>query len=401
MKTNKVYFNKAQQKILIIAARILILIASRRFGKTEGIIMPILLRNVQQMPRGQHAIIATTYKQALTRTLPGTIFALGRLGYKEGVHFYTGRKAPEKAGFPDPYIVPKDWAHYIHWYNGSVNPIISQDVPFSSNSLTLSSHIADEAKTLNHSKLVEETLPAITPLPYFQNCPWDGSQTYVTDMPTSKSGLWILDKEKDMNPELISVLEGLIVKLYWLKQKSTNSLHFRKSIQELERQIAFFRKEAVLFATFSILDNLEVVGETYLKDRYRDLPLNRFLTSIMSYRIKITEGGFYAALSEKHFYTAFDLNYLQNFRKDDGSIDYESASKTTFNCTQDTDVNISMPLYISSDTNINVNWLVVGQPNYDKKEMKTLKSFLSNTLQCCRKFVSFFAITMILCQIKM
>jgi hypothetical protein len=375
MKSKKVFFNRAQQYVIHMAVRILFVIASRRLGKSEGIIMPTLLRNVQHMPRGQHAIVSTTYKQALTRTLPGTFHAMNRLGYIEGIHYYVGRKAPEKAGFADPYIQPKDWSHYIHWYNGSVSPIVSQDVPYSSNSLTLSSLIADEGKTLNHGKLVDETLPAITPMAYFQNCPWDGSQTYVSDMPTNKSGLWLLDKEKDMNPELIGLLEGLIVELYWLKKKSTGSLHYRKRIAALEREISFYRKEAVLFVTFSILENLEVVGETYLKDRYRDLPLHRFLTSIMSYKLKITEGGFYAALGQRHYYTAFDNSFLENFRKDDGSIDYIRAAHTTFDCTQDTDIDKTQPLYLAADSNININWLVVGQPDYSKQVLKVNKSF--------------------------
>lgn len=375
MQSKKIYFNKAQQFIMHLAPRILYVIASRRFGKSEGIIMPTLLRNIQHMPRGQHAILAKTYKQALTRTLPGTLHALSRMGYTEGIHYFAGRKAPDKSCFKLPYIVPKDWSHYIHWYNGSVSPIVSQDVPYSSNSLTLNTIVVDEAKTINHHKLIDETLPAITPMVYFQNCPWDGSQTYVSDMPTNKSGLWLLDKEKEMDKELISVLQGLIVELYNYKQKSSGSLHYRKRIKILENEIAFFRKEAILFITFSILDNMDVVGESYIKDRYRDLPLNRFLTSIMSYRLKITEGGFYGAISEKHYYSAYDLVFLQKFRKTDGSIDFEAAGKTIFDSSQDTDVDYSQPLYISADSNININWIIVGQPNYAKKTMKTLKSF--------------------------
>jgi hypothetical protein len=184
-----------------------------------------------------------------------------------------------------------------------------------------------------------------------------------------------LDKEKDMNPDVIDLIEGLLVELFQATQKSTNSLFYRKKIDELKKEIAFFQKEAILFITADILDNLEIVGESYVKDRYRDLPLNRFLTSIMSYKLKLTEGGFYAALSEKHYYEAYDISYLTNFRKDDGSLDYNRASKATFNCTQDTDINKEQPLYIALDTNININWLVVGQPNYNKKEIKIIKSF--------------------------
>jgi hypothetical protein len=391
----KIFFNKKQQYIMHIGARILYVIASRRFGKSEGVIMPVLLRNIQQMPRGQHAILANTYKQALTRTLPGTIHAFNRMGYHEGVHFYLGRKAPDKAGFALPYIQPKDWTHYMHWYNGSVCPIISQDVAYSSNSLTLSSLTVDEAKVIDYPKLVDQTLPAITPMVYYNNSPWDGAQTYVSDMPTNKSGLWLLNKEKEMNPEIIKLVEGLLVELYQTRQNSTNSFHYRRKIKQLNDEIAFWRKESVLFVVADILDNLEIVGESYVKDRYRDLPMNRFLTAIMSYKLKLTEGGFYAALSEKHYYTAYDINFLSAFRKDDGSIDYYRASMATFNCSQDTDLDKNAPLYIALDTNININWLVVGQPDYSNRKLKVIKSFYAKhprmLQEVCEDFAEYYA----------
>ncbi len=84
--------------------------------------MPILLRNVQAMPRSGGAIVGANYKQLLTRTLPATFHALSRLGYFQNMHYYVGRKAPASAGFKEPYIKPLSWDYYMHWYNGSVNP---------------------------------------------------------------------------------------------------------------------------------------------------------------------------------------------------------------------------------------------------------------------------------------
>ena len=122
---------------MYIAAKITILIASRRFGKSEGIIAPALLRNVQAMPGSTGGIIGSTYKQVLTRTLPATIAGLERLGYREGEHYFIGRKAPKSACFKEPKIKPRSWDYFMHWYNGSVNAIISQDIKYSSNSSTI------------------------------------------------------------------------------------------------------------------------------------------------------------------------------------------------------------------------------------------------------------------------
>ncbi len=375
-KTKQIYFNKAQQYVLHMMVRILVVLASRRFGKSEGIIAPRLLQHIQLMPRGQHGIVAATYKQALTRTLPATFHALERFGYKEGSHFYVGRKAPKSACFAEPYIKPRNYDNYVHWYNGSVNPIISQDVQFSSNSLTLTSIIVDEAKTIKRDKLFDETIPAITPLSYFQDCHLEGSQVYVSDMPTNKEGLWLLDLEKEQDDELISVIETLVWKLWDISRKGLDNSSRKKRYDQVLTELNAYRREAVLFAVFDILDNLEIVGERYVMDMYRRLPPFKFLTAILSKRIKHTQGGFYAALNEKlHYYTAYNNTFLNNFRTKHGDIDWRAAKQSSNDCRQDSDITESKPLYIAVDTNININWIVVGQPNYHTKELKVVKSF--------------------------
>lgn len=370
-----VYFNNAQQYVMYMAVRILVVIASRRFGKSEGILMPTLLRNVQAMPRSTGGIVGNSYKQALTRTLPATLAAFERMGYREGEHYYVGRKAPKSAGFAEPSIKPRNWDYFIHWYNGSVNAIISQDIKYSSNSLTLSYIIADEAKTLDHQKLTDETIPAITPIVNYQNCPWDCSRTYVSDMPTAKSGQWLFTYEKQMDEELISLIEGMVYEIWHLQQKNTGTKWYLDKLQALTKELNDYRKEATLFAVFNVLDNLEFLGEGYLLDQYRELSPFKFFTAIMSLKISHIEGGFYASLNEKiHYYTAYNNSYLNNFRSKDGSIDWKAAARETYDCRQDTDLNENAPLCIAADTNININWIVVGQPNYNKKVLRTVKS---------------------------
>ena len=371
-----VYFNKAQQYVMYLAARILIVIASRRFGKSEGIIAPTMLRNVQAMPGSTGGIIGSTYKQVLTRTLPATLAGLERLGYREFEHYYIGRQAPKNSGFEQPRIKPRNWDYFMHWYNGSVEAIISQDIKHSSNSLTLSHIIGDEAKTLVQEKLIDETFPAITPIPEFDKCPWSCSQTFVSDMPTTKRGRWLLDYEKQMNPELIRLLEALVYNLWQLQDRSTGSNYYKKRINLLNEELNDYRREAVLFAVFNVLDNLDILGTRYVDDQYRQLTKFKFFTAILSQKIAHLEGGFYANLNEKlHYYDAYDMSYLNNYRTREGSIDWQSASRETFDCRQDRDLREDIPLCISSDTNININWIVVSQPDYQKNKHKTVKSF--------------------------
>jgi hypothetical protein len=394
-KNKLIYFNQAQQYIMYMAVRILVVIASRRFGKSEGIIMPTLLRNVTNMPRSSGGIVSATYKQALTRTLPATLSALERLGYREYEHYYVGRKAPKNAGFKDPYIKPRNWDYFIHWFNGSVNAIVSQDIKYSSNSLTLSYIIADECKTLDYQQLTDETIPAITPLVYFKDCPWDCSRTYVSDMPTTRQGQWMLNFEKQMDAELIQLIEGLIHEIWQLKQKSTGTAWYNQKVAALEAELNDYRKEAILFAVFNVLDNLEILGERYVQDQYRELSPFKFFTAILSMKISRIEGGFYASINEKlHYYTAYNNSHLNNYRADDGSIDWKAASRETYDCRQDNDIKEDVPLCIASDTNININWLVVGQPDYIRHILRTVKSLFRKhpamLVEVCNAFCDYY-----------
>ncbi len=375
-KTKTFYMNKAQRYLFQIAPRNLVAIASRRFGKSEGIIMPRLLQNVQSMPGSGGGIVASTYKQALTRTLPATFHALERLGYREGIHYFVGRKAPKTAGFKEPIIKPRQWDYYIHWYNGSVNAIISQDIPYSSNSLTLDYIIGDEAKTLNKDKLNNETLPAVSGMAQFSDNPWHTGYTFVSDMPTNNLGKWLNDEEENMDTELLEVLHGLLYELYLLSDIDVTGKRYAAKRKQLKNEINLLRKELTLYVEYSILENLEIVGERYVKDMHRNLTPFIFRTAILTQRSNKTEGSFYAALdAKKHYYDAYDNSYLNRFRSDYGDIDWKAAAEHAYNCEQDQDIDYNKPLMIASDTNININWLVVAQADYERNKLNTINSF--------------------------
>ena len=78
-KTQKVYFNDAQQRVMFRQAHTSVVIGGRRLGKSHGIVAPFALRNVQRMPGGTHAFVASSFQQAFTRTLPVQL-QLGRVG---------------------------------------------------------------------------------------------------------------------------------------------------------------------------------------------------------------------------------------------------------------------------------------------------------------------------------
>lgn len=84
-ETKVTYLNRAQQEALAIAANTEVDICSRRFGKSFGIVSRRIKRNVQFMPGSTGAFVASSFKQARTRTLPAALSGLREAGDRKSV----------------------------------------------------------------------------------------------------------------------------------------------------------------------------------------------------------------------------------------------------------------------------------------------------------------------------
>ena len=367
MEAKKIYFNDPQLEFRYTAAHTSVIVAGRRFGKTHGLAAPWLLRNVQFMPRSSGGLVGTAFQRLLTQTLPGTIQALEDMGYQRNLHYYIGHRPPKSAGFKKPVREPARFDHVISWYNGSIWYLISQDIPGTSNSLTLQYIMGDEAKFLDYEKLKDETFPANGGFKgSWANSPWLNSMLFMSDMPTSKKGSWFLNFREKMDPELINTIQFLVKEIYELKQKPQNT-YTEKMLAFYRKRLAQFRSIAVYYREWSSIENIELLGKKYIAQMKRDLPPLVFQTSILCVRPGKLKDGFYPALSEaRHLYQAFDNSYLQN-------LAYDLAKASQQDCRQDGDVDMKRPISVAFDYNANINWLVCGQK--DGLKMKTLKSF--------------------------
>jgi len=158
----RIYFNKPQRMAMHICANIEHHVWGRRTGKSVGLIGPRSINNIMNMPRSMGAFIFPTYKMGLSQVLPNTIDAWKFYGYHEDIHFVINKKPLAKWGWEKPFIQPRDYQHTISWFNGSVQILISQDRLGTSNSYSLDWIMGDEAKFLNHKRLLTETLPALS-----------------------------------------------------------------------------------------------------------------------------------------------------------------------------------------------------------------------------------------------
>lgn len=379
------FFNKMQREAMVIQAHDEYYVCARGIGKSEGLDARFILRNVWAMPGSTGALLSPSYMKAWGNTLPAICHALASWGYYEGVHYYVGRKAPKSANFKNPKNSPlRDaWGNCLHFWNGTIMVVISFASPMSANSMSLDWVIGPEAKFLNYEKIKNEVNPANRGnRQYFDDCPWHHSVMYTTDMPTSKFGKWILEKENDMQPEHINYIKNLYLQLRDIKKMENPSGYWRTKQKELEFDLALARRYqipknpdnknnreyTVFYGEYDIFDNLEIVGEDFIWQMKRDLPDLIFRTAILNQRIFKVADCFYSALDDDiHFYIPDD--------KSDRGVNKSVIN----NCLKDSDCNLFQPLHIAFDANSAICEVCVGQPNEEKREMRTINSMYVKT----------------------
>lgn len=371
---NPRYFNRPQLQTMLVGANTTVVVAGRRTGKTDSIAAPWMLKLVQRMPGAAIGIVVPTFKHGLTNTLPGLFASWKRDGWIEGIHYVVGRQPPK--GFAEAIAEPKQRENVISFYNGTWAPLLSQDRTAAANSLTLSGLLIDEAKFVDPNKLANETLPANGGIKtHFCRHSFNHAMLILSDMPQSKKGSWFLGYEKDMDPKVIKAIEAGVVeqyrvhrKIYEMKSKGIPIPEYlRNWLKRLDRNINRLRSVATYYREYSSIENVQLLGEKYIRQMKRDLTPLTFQTSIMCRKIGITKDGFYSSMRESHKYEASDFGYLDAMElKYDGEV---------MDCRADADLDRFAPICIGMDYNANINWIVAGQPDDGQGILRILKSF--------------------------
>lgn len=361
------YLNKPQILIHLIGAKITICIWGRGTGKSEGVIAPWIIERVFSMPRSKGIIIGPHYQHILSNTLPQVLEMWERMGYYRNVHFMVGKKPPASWHWPEPYASPLSSKHTIYWFNGSCQVLVSQDRSFNSAGPSVDYIIGDEAKHLVFDKLQETFQTNRGNRQYFGHLSHHHSILFCTDMPTSPKSNWIFLYESQVDQEAIDIVMGIQHEILLLQSKlRTASAQGRKSdmeqeIRDLTNTLNYVRKGGdsesglVYFSEVSTLENMEVVGENFIREQKRNLPDFKFRSSILNQRVKKSEGMFYPMLNEDlHYYFSFSYSRLDH-------LGFDFSKITTQAYHQDGDVRHKLALDIALDYNIKINTLVVGQ----------------------------------------
>lgn len=185
---------------------------------------------------------------------------------------------------------------------------------------------------------------------------------------------------------------------------------FDKSKKFEEKYLRELRRSAFVVRRASTLDNVDILGEDYIRQMKRDLPTYTFMVSILNIKIQKSNDGFYSNLDIErvHGYIPDEIDPLSqatwNTKKATGIVDGKKVTAESYqpdlqelsernDCRMDSDCVMEKPLYIAFDYNANLNTMVVGQV-YQRdgvEAVNVIKSFYVKNERKLRELVSDFS----------
>ena len=374
---NYIYMNPAQRAVYNYRCRNTTVEAGRGTGKTDGLITPEMAGCIQSMPRGTGLFLGNSIKQLFTKTVPKTLYSLERMtGLKEGVHFFRGH-APAKCNFKEPIVKPKVWENCIHFWNGFVYYMISTGVKAAANGMDSCSIIGDECRFMPEGLIKAEILPTLRGInanhPGFDENlnPYYKSIFFVSDAPLTKRQAWLRKRREEQTPEINRKIAEMIREA----QICPEIVHAPKYQRELNK----LRCQASIYFSFSSIENIDILGEQFIRTMQKELTPTMFDISIRNVEKEEINDGYYANFDpDLHCYLSNDeeqLEAAQKYKKrtitqiysggrtlrvESESIDLNELSKAQ-DCCLDTDIKPGEPLRIAFDYNAHINCLVIGQ----------------------------------------
>lgn len=375
MQTLSQYLNRAQSYVLALMCKDMTVVGGRGIGK--GLLAACLLRrNIEGMPGSNTALVGPNSKRMWTNIIPSWDTHLRRWGYQEGVHYTWGRKPAKDWGWKEPVIKPMNWENTLSFYTGAYATIISQDRKGTSNSQSFDFLLVDEAKFIDFEQFKDETMPANRGNGnIFGHLYYHHGIAKFSDMPTTKKGSWFLNDREKSDPEKIRLLEGLVASMQQLRDRIADKVERHETVtpqdryllRRMSKAVNMLRADTYLYKEFSSIENLEILGEEFIRQCHRDMPPATFRTTIMCQRVDHSEDSFYSSKTDANLYTAANKTYID-------SLGFDMDRLRHVDCRMDADVNTAEALYVAFDANNNINWCVVGQPGMDMN-LRVLKSF--------------------------
>lgn len=395
--------NAPQLRSFLNPADLTIDLWSRGVGKSTSIALRIKTIT-EEMPRSANGLVGNTFMQLQSRTLPGTLAALEKLNYFEGIHYVIGRPHPNPKWI-GPYQKPVGKAGYDHvisMYNGTIFPLISLDRSGMSRGINLDTITGDEAATFKEDTYKFEVSPTVRANiikgKSRYKCPLALSKHLLSSKPIGFQGKWLLDYGNyydDMGLNYTKRLADLVnVQLAFIDAQSrVEQEKLWKEYLRQKAEIKWFvfkdKLETVFYQEASVFDNIMNLGWKYVMSNRRDLSDLQFLIEILNKTLQKIGGSFYASFDRNKLCTdSFDYDYLD---KHNFNVSYLKAID---NCLADGDLLRNEPLHVACDYNAAINSLVVGQIQFNDEVRVNNGIFVEKPLRIkdnAKKFCEYYA----------
>lgn len=319
----EIVYNLAQLMFLLAKQPIKILEWGRGTGKST-ILAKAIIDFVTELPRSTGVMVAETYAQIKTRTLPSTISGLEQHGIYKDIHYFVGKRPPASWNWPEPYEPPLDYSQSIIFWNGTVMLFQSQDGgAVSGRGLNVDWVVGDESARLNEEKFYTDTL-LTNRGGLFKKAEYpDGTWKYYKDIPIHHG-------------VVLASSTPVTIAGRWF-------LNFEEQAIMQPNKVAFIRASAEV--------NRHNLGDDYFELAKSTMPEFLYDAEVRNIRITQVDDGFYPLLRElQHTYVNFNNDYFHSLNLND---------KT--DCRGDADLIADKPLIAGIDWGANINCMVVCQ----------------------------------------
>jgi len=355
------------------------LIWGRGTGKSAGISL-LMDYIIKKMPRSSWGIQAMTYKHALTSTLPATLAALSMLGYKRDVHYFVGRRPPQKwidNGWEPPYQDPLDPSNYIFTLSGAGFKIMSQDREDMARGGNLDGLIIDEGLTIDKEKFdrtATQTNRGNNKV--FPGVKIHHKQFWFSSMPYGQQSNFLVEPADLLSTATFNFREKINqridLQLQFLDEyrKKGKPLEVWNEILELDKQFNWgLNKNGLFYSEANAFDNLFNLDLDYLLDLQDTMIHSLFMIEIMNKRVLNSGDTFYPQLSVpgKH-------GYKDHWSLDIDLADYKFNHQKKLTAEDDFDCNTNEPLILGVDWGGRFNCMIVAQENKKINQLNILKN---------------------------
>ena len=398
LEFEKYYMNNVQLLANIIDPNMLYAEWARATGKTEGVIVPRLIRVANDMPGELSFLVHKTYVALMTNVWPNIQASFSRpvivngkqramLEY--GIDYVIGEsKLPshfKRPRYPIAYA-----KHAVIFRNGAHLQLVSSDQPESVAGRNAVHAFVEEMKHNSGEKLKSRLFPSlrgggaeIRKSAYYEGV------TGVSDTARVDLGedAWFEEYENKMDKQLIDEIANVSFalnqssyKIYKLKAELRNTKNpvlieqIRLENQRLQSfiarwkpRLADMRRNAIYYIRASSFCNKDILGAKFFKTQLDTLDMDEFLTAICAIRHKEVTNKFFTTYDhERH---QFKDSYIYN-----QILKHDLKDMFTLTARYLKHYNKREPLFVGYDPG-NFSSLIVGQKKEYGRRFDIIKEF--------------------------